>query len=318
MAKHLRIGIIGLGQRWQRYRQALAELRRHLVVRALCDQVAHRAEEQARQLGCAAAAGPVDLLDRSDVDAVLLLDAQWYGLWLLERACRVGKPFFCGPSLVHDDHHADALKAQVQAARLPVLMALPAAAAPATQRLRELLADPLGPPCLVRADHSFPRAAVPPLDSPAVLPLLHTCAALLGGSPVSIWAAGAEGFATLVLEFGAGRHAQVTLRTIPFPGRAWRLEAVAARGTGVAVLPGRVYWRDAAGRHLQHVTRPTPERTLLERFVRALRTGQAPRPGFDDAYQALTWRRAALRSQAEGRLIPLPPSAAQSSEACAG
>ena len=54
---------------------------------------------------------------------------------------------------------------------------------------------------------------------------------------------------------------------------------------------------------------------LLERFVRALRTDEAPRPGFDDAYQALTWRRAALRSQAEGRLVFVPPSAAANSEA---
>jgi predicted dehydrogenase len=307
MPKRLRVGIIGLGRRWLRYRQALAGLRRQLAVRALCDLVAHRAEAEARRLGCAAAAGPVDLIDRHDVDAVLLLDAQWYGLWPLERACRVGKPFFCGTSLARDDSHADALRSQVRAAGLPVLMVLPAAVAPATQRLRELLAGPLGPARLVRAHRRAPGTGVSPLHSPALLPLLHACADLLGDRPASVWAGAGEGFATLFLEFGAGRSAQLTLWTAPVPGTACRLEAVAEKGTGVAVLPRWVGWRDAAGRHRQHLGRGAPEQALLERFVQALRTGQPPRPSFDDAYQALAWRRAALRSQAEGRLIPLSP-----------
>src|SRR5437588_4919504 len=167
MAKRLRVGIIGLGRRWPRYRQALRGLRKQVAVRALCDQVARAAEEQAGQLGCAAAAGPGDLIERADVDAVLLLGAQWYGLWPLERACRVGKPVFCAVSLARDEAHADDLCPGVRAARLPVLMALPVADAPATGRLRALLAQHLGPARFVRADRVLPPSAGPVLHSPA-------------------------------------------------------------------------------------------------------------------------------------------------------
>src|SRR5271166_5500917 len=99
VSMRLRVGVIGLGRRWRRYRRLLARLRDHVEVRAVCDQIAHRAEIEARQFDCAAAAGPVELLERPDVQAVLLLDAQWYGLWPLEHACRINKPILCTSSL---------------------------------------------------------------------------------------------------------------------------------------------------------------------------------------------------------------------------
>src|SRR5262249_51018186 len=91
----LRVGGIGLGRRWRRYRPILERLRDHIEVRTVCDQVARRAEAEARRLRCIASAGPVELLERGDVEAVLLLDAQWFGLWSLERACMTKKPVFC-------------------------------------------------------------------------------------------------------------------------------------------------------------------------------------------------------------------------------
>ena len=71
MSTRLRVGVIGLGRRWRRYRHALEALRKRVAVRAVCYQVARRAEDEARRLGCAAAAGPADLLERDDVDAAL-------------------------------------------------------------------------------------------------------------------------------------------------------------------------------------------------------------------------------------------------------
>ncbi len=124
MPLRLRIGIIGLGRRWQRFRPALHELRDRVLVRAVCDQRPIRAERAARELGCAAAAGPTDLLDRDDVEAALLLGAQWFGLWPLEQAARLGKPVLCAVPLSTDDAHADDVMRRVREAGLPVMAAL--------------------------------------------------------------------------------------------------------------------------------------------------------------------------------------------------
>src|SRR5262249_47924567 len=107
MEKILRVGVIGLGRRWQkRYRPALAALGGWVKVSSVCDQVQERALREAKRVSCQAAAGPAQLLEREDVDAVLLPDEQWFGLWPLELACRRNKPVFCGCSLERDEEHA--------------------------------------------------------------------------------------------------------------------------------------------------------------------------------------------------------------------
>src|SRR5262245_37514254 len=107
MAQRLRVGIIGLGRRWQRYQPALMALRGLFEVVAVCDPHPGRAEQAARSVGCPAADGPTDLLERDEVQAALLLDPPWYGLWPVEQACRVGKPVFCAAPLGGDDAFAD-------------------------------------------------------------------------------------------------------------------------------------------------------------------------------------------------------------------
>src|SRR5262249_33120730 len=107
MQARIRLGVIGLGRRWQRYREALARLSDQVQIHAVCDPIGQRTEAVARQLHCTAAGGPIDLLDRNDVEAVLLLDRPWYGLWPLERACRRGKPVFCAISLTSEGPFAE-------------------------------------------------------------------------------------------------------------------------------------------------------------------------------------------------------------------
>ncbi len=305
----LRVGVIGLGRRWRRYRPVLARLGDHIEVRAVCDQVVRRAEAAARLLRCTVAGGPVELLERADVEAVLLLDAQWFGLWPLERACATNKPVLCAQSLDGDDAHADALRQQIHDSGLPVLMALAPVLSPATLYLRELLTHRLGQARLVRADWAVDPAGSGRdlLHHPVVLPLLAGCAWLLDDTPRSVWAVEGEGasFATLVLSFGGGRLAQVTLWTAATGRTPGRFEVVAETGTATAGWPRQLRWRDADGQHAQRLPPRTAEQAALERFILALRSGQTMRPSFEDAYQALTWLRAASRSRAEGQRIVL-------------
>ena len=308
----LRVGVIGLGRRWRRYRPMLVRLREHIEVRTVCDQVARRAEVEARRLHCTAAAGPIELLERTDVEAVLLLDAQWYGLFPLEHACRVHKPVLSALSPAEDNSHADALHQQIQSENLPVLTALSPLLAPATTALRELLIHRLGRAWLVRADGCVPPRAGFARDllcSRPLLPLLAGCAWLLDDVPRSVWAIDGAGtsFLTLVLRFGGDRMAQVTLWTAAAhtPGR---FEVVAEAGTAAAELPGRLHWRDDDGQHSQRLPPRSAEQSGLERFLLALRAGQPLRPSFADAHQALTWLRAAHLSRTEGRPIALAES----------
>src|SRR5262245_35005302 len=98
MASRLRLGVLGLGGRWPRFRDAALALRDEVRVRAVWDTTAARAEQEAARLGCRAAGGAVELLEGDDVDAVLLPGGAWAGPWALERACTAGKPVLCAVS----------------------------------------------------------------------------------------------------------------------------------------------------------------------------------------------------------------------------
>ena len=306
MPLRARVGIIGLGRRWRRYRPALSDLRKRLLVRAVYDQRPARAERVARELSCAAAAGPTDLLERDDVEAVLLFDPQWFGLWPLEQAARLGKPVFCAVSPSHDDAHADEVRRRVQAASLPVMATLTPSLCPAVTRLRDMLTPRLGPARLVRCDWCGPSSSPTPAPGLRAVPaLLHICAELLGGEPANVWMTAAEGarFAEVLLEFPGGRAAQLNLWA--GPRRACRIQAVTDDADLVAGLPYTLRWRRGEGSHTFRASRRPLPRLLLERFLDALAAGAPPEPDFGDAYRALLWTRAARRSLAEGRRIEL-------------
>jgi predicted dehydrogenase len=309
MSTRLRVGVLGLGRRWQRCLPLLPGLRSVVEVVAVCDPRPGRAEHAARALHCAVPDGVTDLLERDEVAAVLLFDAPWYGLWPLEVAARLGKPVFCAASLANDDQ-ADALH-EALAAAPAVLMALPAVAGPALGRLTVLLTNHLGPARLVRAE----RVLRPPegrtvqsvdlLSGGATLELLHTVVMLLGGPPHSVRTVAADGvpLVHLLLE-GDGRAAQLSLWADGVR-RPSRIEVVAARGSAVVEGAHKLYLRSGDGEQLQRLPARPTLRTLLEHFVRCVRTHQPLRPSFADAYEALRALRAARLSLAEGRLVEI-------------
>jgi predicted dehydrogenase len=161
---------------------------------------------------------------------------------------------------------------------------------------------------LVRADWSAPpHPNGDLLGDAAVLPLLAACAWLLDDVPRSVWTLdGANAaFITLMLRFGCDRLAQVNLWMATAGRTPPRFEVVAEAGTATAVLPRQLRWRDADGQHAQRLPPRSAEQSSLERFILALRAGQPLRPSFEDAYQALTWLRAAVQSRSEGKSISL-------------
>lgn len=313
----MRIGIIGLGRRWrERYRPALGALAGRLEVRALCDQVREQAAREARRLGCDVRAGPTELIDSDDVEAVLLLDEQWYGLWLIELACRTGKPVFCCVSPEQDEAHAEELCRRVRDAGLPVLMEMAPRQMQMTSWLRQLLVDQLGPPRLLLCDLVQPAQDTPVRAPPGTtagllggegVALIDWCVSLMGAEPASVLAAGREaaGFTTVILEWEDGRTVQLTCRTAAVPRRAVRLRVFGDHGAAKVNLPDRLSWGAGAGWHAHRFPVQPLGLVLLEQFHRVVTEGQAPQPSLADACRVLDWLRLAARSRAEGRRLTL-------------
>jgi hypothetical protein len=313
--KPLRVGVIGLGKRWRGcYRAALYD---RFALAAVCDPVAALAAREARQLGCGLAAGPTELLERPDVDALLLLDRPWFGLWPVEAACRLAKPVLCALNPACDEAHADRLSELIEQSSLPVMVALSGPFQPELIRLRELLTEQLGAPRLLLGSrttcHGRRRASAAACGSPlnevgGFSRLFSWCDSLLEGTPRRFLAASSAegGMSSILLDYAEGRAAQLS-RVRTSAGRSsWRIEVHAEHGVAVAG-PGRVSWHSSAGRFTQVLNPARPAvRLLLESFRKALAVGLPPRPSFADAHRLLCWMRLAARSQAEKGWVNAP------------
>jgi predicted dehydrogenase len=284
----LGVGIVGLGWRWRkRYRPALHALRDQFAIRAICAARYDRAEREARRLRCRAA-GVVELLERKDVQAMLLLDAAWHGLWPLEVACRFGKPVFCAVPLDADAQHAETVCRRVVEARLSVMPALWQRFAPASMRLQELLRTTLGPLRFLSCQQIGPRPGR--LNSA----WLDWCALLMNSVPSHVRKFdGESGTAEMFVDFGEGRAARLLRWAGSHARRAVWIRLVAEHGVALVDLPNRLRWTDASGLHAHKLSRQPPvEIAMLERFHHAVTTGQPIQPSLEDARRAFTWLRA--------------------------
>src|SRR5262249_24962033 len=251
-----------------------------LEVRAVYDPARARAEPAAQALGCALAGVGVELAERDDVEALVLVGGPWFGLWPLEGATRLNKPAFCAavPGPEDTERLAGARVLMATSPRLTLLL----------DRLGELVRGPLGQALLLTAlARPGGRAGRP--SSQTLLPLVLGCAALFGAEPTAVRRDGAAlGLCGATLEFGPGRLAQ---------GQGWTGGGPpggpgcggAPRGRATAELPGRLAWDDGAGRHTLEPHGGPAEAVLLERFARSVRDGEELRPGPEEVRRALGW-----------------------------
>ena len=146
----LRAGLIGLGDLWQtRHAPALRALADRFEVRAICDPVRHRAEQAAADFHCDAVDGYHVLVQREDIDAVLVLSPQWFRELPILAACESGKAVYCAVGLELDADEAETIKRRVEESGIAFMAELPRRHAPATIRLKELIATRLGTPRLL-------------------------------------------------------------------------------------------------------------------------------------------------------------------------
>jgi len=331
----LRVGIVGLGCQWEtRHLPALRTLADRFEVRGICEQVAHRARKAAAEVGAVAVDGFRALCTRDDVDAILYLADQWYGATPILAACDHGKAVYSAISLPLDAAEANLLRRRVDESGIAFMAELPRRHAPATVRLKELIATHLGPPRLLFCHRRIPlssgqgAAAVrdPDSESRDLVELVDWCRYVAGTEPTSVVAvrhAEAAGgplddYRMMSLDFSAtGRPGDGVLAQIScgyYMPRGWEeavgfrppaaLQVACERGIAFMDLPSQLVWFDTAGRHQEELDtdRPVGERMLLQ-FHRAVTSLVRHVSGLEDTLRAIEIVRAAAESQTEGRRV---------------
>ena len=331
----LRVGIVGLGEHWEsRHLPALRALADRFEVRGICEQVAHRAQRAAEQVGAAAVDGFRTLAARDDIDAILYLGEQWFGAMPILAACDHGKAVYSAVSLPVDAAEAAALRCRVEQSGIAFMAEFPRRHAAATVRLKELIATRLGHPrmlfCHRRVPHA--KASPQPRDPGSInrdlMELVDWCRYVAGCDPTSVVAvrhAGAgegepDDYRMMSLDFSSGSPpgdgilAQISCGYY-MPSR-WEeavsfrppaaLQVACEQGIAFVDLPAGLVWFDTVGRHQESLEseRPVGEQMLVQ-FHRRVTSLVRNMSGLDDALQALRVVQAGETSQAEGRRVRL-------------
>jgi predicted dehydrogenase len=306
-------------------------------VRAICDQVSHRAELAATEFGAAAVDGFRALARREDLDAILILSTQWYSALPILAACESGKAVYFGTGLDLDPQQAKEIKRRVEEAGIAFMAEFPRRQSPATLRLKELIATSLGSPRLLFCHRRLPlreendrgpRLRPERTTTQELVEQVDWCRYVVGKAPKWVTGVSYEGDGNrpredyLMMSLGfsdvdhadAGPIAQISCgRYIP---KRWSeavnyrplaaLQVACEHGIAFIDLPATLIWFDEAGRHQESLEseRPVGE-LLLTQFHRAVTSLVTKTCDLEDAYLAIDTVEQARRSHREGRRIEL-------------
>ncbi|WP_146575096.1 Gfo/Idh/MocA family protein [Botrimarina hoheduenensis] len=334
----LRVGVVGLGPTWQsRHQPALAALSGRYEVRAVCDPVAHRAQQVAEEFHARPIDGFRALAFAEDIDAVLMLSGRWFGALPIHAACDAGKAVYCGASVEMQAEEASTLCDRVRRSGVAFMAELPFRLAPATIRLKELIATRLGEPRLMFcnerhvaqpcAEHSGPGGikSGPPSHTRRLIEMVDWCRYVAASEPTSVQCAthpstsGTEehdySLVTLEFEPDASAPGRPVLAQIACGGyvpsgwteaaafrRAADLQVVCERGIAFLDLPGSLVWFDEAGQHIESLQdeRPLGEQLLMQ-FHRSVSSLVLRPSSLEDAFRAMGIVLAAQRSAKSGQ-----------------
>lgn len=336
----LRAGIVGLGDAWEsRHKHALRALSDRFEIRAVCCEVAHLAEQAAKDFRAEEMDGFRALCARNDVDVVLILSPAWYGTLPILAACDHGKSVYCGAALdIDSPDEASMLKKRVEEAGIAFMAEFPRRLAPATLRLKELIATRLGKPRLLFCHR---RSSVEPAGGSRrptrncptmqreMIEQVDWCRYVAGMEPTSVMGIrhsltgqpDGDDYQMMSLDFspvgqvGAGPVAQISCGRY-FPS-SWpeavsfrppaALQVCCERGMAFIDLPSGLTWFDEAGRHLESLDseRPVGEHLLMQ-FYRGVTSLLRKVNDLEDAYRALSVVIAARESYYSGKRIVLP------------
>ena len=325
----LRIGLIGLGDLWNtRYRPALRMLDDRFDVRAVYSTISKLAESTASEFQ----ADPVDgyraLVCRCDIDAVMVLKQCWLGWLPAMAACQAGKAVYWAAGLEIDSTRAKSVRETIEESGVSFMAELPRRFAPATLRLKELIATRLGQPRLVRVyQHAIDGEKSGGNGRPAkrwiqsdLVELVDWTRYVVGRAPSSVTSVSHRPtYQTVALGFGndAADEVSAEITCDSFLPARWSeaesfrrpasMKVYCENGVAFVDLPSTLVWFDDAGRHVESLETESPvgER-MLRQFHRSVTSLVRDLGGLVDAYEAAAVVDAASESHECGRLISLP------------
>lgn len=323
----LRVGLVGLGDQWQtRHRPALMALSDRFEVKAICCEVAERSRQVAAEFNAIAMDGFRAMVERDDIDAVLTLSPDWYGPLPILAACEAGKAVYSSAALDVSQTQALEIRERIEASGVAFMAELPRRHAPATIRLKELIASRLGPPRLLfcherqtkenQSDRKR-RGEYCPLVWRHLMELVDWCRYLVNDDPESVLSAvhasdgeTSDAFYQMVsMTFppiapshlageSVGVRPQAQLSVGHYIPERWKdalsfkrpaaIQVCCENGMAFIDLPSNLVWFDDAGQHTESLEseRAVGEQ-MLDRFYRAVTSLIRKTTDPQDAYRAM-------------------------------
>ena len=329
----LRLGLVGLSNDWNaRHLPALRLLQERFEVLGIYSSVASFADRAANEFGARRYDGFRQMLRSSEIDAVLVLEEGWFGTAPIETACEFGKAVYCGAEIDIAPQKAFALKSLVEESGVAFMAELPRRLAPASLRLKELIATQLGEPEIMFCHMRLPPKPARPTDSKShqarvdreLMELIDWCR-FIAGRPVRHVQgishqskAGETDYSALSLDLspenGTSGSTIAQISCGSYIPADWQ-EAINFRppaaiqvrcehGLAFLDLPNSLIWFDAAGRHQEFLeAEMTVGQQLLTQFHRAVTSLIRKMGDLEDVCHSLTALQLARQSMREGRAI---------------
>jgi predicted dehydrogenase len=335
----LRIGLIGQSRDWKTvYGPLLMQMRDRYEVRSVYNSVAALADQVAHQFDADSEASFRSMVARPDIDAVIALESDWYGALPIYAACDAGKAVFCGSDVQLDSSTMEEVRQRVSDSGIAFISELPRRFAPATVRLKELIATRLGEPRLLFCHRRLPHDSIEVEKSANALQtrserelveLVDWCRFLVGEEPT--WVQGirhpfiqnpsVSNYQVVSLGFGdPERESDSVLAQIScgaYIPAQWH-EAIAFRppaaiqvcctnGLAFVDLPTSLVWFDSAGRHQESLDHePSGCQMLLQQFHRSVTSPVQRVENLNDIYVAINIVSLARESMLAAQRMHLP------------
>ena len=334
----LKVGLVGLGDQWEsRHRPALLALADRFEVTAICCEVAQKGERVAREFGAVPLDGFRAMIGRNDIEAVLALAPDWVGPLPILAACEAGKAVYSSVALDIAPEQVAEIRQRVQESGVAFMAELPRRYAPATIRLKELMATRLGQPTQMfchermtteQQTSHLRRGEYCSLTWRSLMELVDWCCYLVDRDPTTVSSSlhrpvtnGKNSFYQSVSlqfqgELEEQHSAMAQLSVGYYVPEAWRealsfrrpasIQICCEKGVAFIDLPSKLVWFDEAGQHTESLDqdRPVGEQMLIN-FHRSV-TSLVRDPGdLADAYRALQIVTSTHESAASGKRIKL-------------
>jgi len=333
----IRVGLVGLGDQWQaRHRPALKSLQDRFEVRAICCEIAQKAEKTASEFNAIALDGFRSMVQRDDIDAVMALSTDWVGPLPILAACEAGKAVYSSSALDIAPEQVETVRQRVDASGIAFMAELPRRYAAATLRLKELIATKLGRPLMMFCHERLPterqtdrlrRGHYCALTMRNLMELVDWCCYVVDTNPQSVLSSihtpathKGEAFYQMVnLQFPEnngfpGASAQMSLGHY-FPEQwvdalAYRrppsLQVFCENGIAFVELPSQLVWFDDAGQHTESLEADgSVGEQMLRHFYRSITSLLRNTSDLADAYRAMVVATTATLSAQQDRRIPL-------------